>query len=312
MFNISDEKKDIAIKILNDICGLSVVEVVRYPNGYCHSVYYVKTEKNEYVLRVTGENEKVYYWGALKWLPELDRLGISAPKVLKYGQCEGVYFMLISLISGKDLGDVYSTLSVAQKLDIAKDIFEIQKKVSSLPMGELYGYTADSFLYETWIDFLNSQIKRSYERIAQNGVWGTDIFDNLETKMDALKKYFLDVQPTPFLGDITTKNVLVHEGKLSGIVDIDEICYGDPLFVVGLTNMALLAMEVDTNYVECWLNEIGASEEEREVVIFYTLLFCLDFMGEQGMKFDNGNNVPINLKKIEVLNNAFARLYSIL
>ena len=307
MSNISDEKKDIAIKILNDICGLSVVEAVRYPNGYCHSVYFVKTGENKYVLRVTGENEKDYYKGALKWLPELDKLGIPVPQILKYGKYEDSYFVIISFISGSD-----NTLSAAQKRDIAKDISGIQRRVSSLPPGELYGYTADSSLYKTWTDFLNSQIKRSGERIEQNGVWGVDICNNLRMKMNGLNKYFTNVRPTAFLADISTKNVLVHEGKLSGIVDVDEICYGDSLFVVGLTNMALLATEADTDYVDYWLGEIGASEEERKAVIFYTLLFCLDFMGEQGMKFDNGNSIPINRRAIEALDNTFVRLYSML
>ena len=67
-----------------------------------------------------------------------------------------------------------------------------------------------------------------------------------------MQAYFSAVRPTAFLGDITTKNVLVHEGKLSGIVDVDEICYGDPLFVVGLTHMALLAMGADTDYTTGW------------------------------------------------------------
>ena len=97
---------------------------------------------------------------------------------------------------------------------------------------------------------------------------------------------------------------------MSGIADIDEICYGDSSFVVGLTNMALLAMKTDTKYVECWLDEMGASEEERNVVALYTLLFCVDFMSEQGMKFDNGKSIPVDKKTIEIFDNVFGQLYS--
>ena len=42
------------------------------------------------------------------------------------------------------------------------------------------------------------------------------------------ERYFAQIRPTPFLDDTTTKNVIVHEGKLSGIVDVDWICFGYP------------------------------------------------------------------------------------
>jgi hypothetical protein len=127
--------------------------------------------------------------------------------------------------------------------------------------------------------------------------------------MLSLNEYFKNLSKTPFLGDITTKNVLVYEGRLSGIVDVDEMCYGDPLFTIGLTNMALLNMEADTKYIDFWLDEIRASDIQRKAVTFYTLLFCADFMGEQGMKFDNDNNVRVDPDSVKRLSLIFDRLH---
>ena len=37
------------------------------------------------------------------------------------------------------------------------------------------------------------------------------------------------LSPVPFLHDTTTKNVIVTpEGSFSGIVDVDDLCFGDP------------------------------------------------------------------------------------
>jgi len=312
MINGSDKRKDITIKILKDICGISFDKLVRYPNGYCHSVYYVKAGNNEYVIRITGRDNEIYYSGSLKWLSELYRIGIPVPEVLRHGQYEDVFFTLISFMKGNDLGDIYNTLTDYDKRNIVKSLSAIQRKVSSLPAGELYGYSADECLYKTWIDFLNSQIDRARKRIQQNGIWDADLCDTVTVKMGILKEYFMNVKLITFLGDITTKNVLVYKGGLSGIVDVDEICYGDSLAVIGLTNMALLKMEADTNYIDYWLDEMSANETERKSVIFYTLLFCADFMGEQGMRFDNGNNVPVNKNTIELLNTIYIRLCGML
>jgi hypothetical protein len=128
--------------------------------------------------------------------------------------------------------------------------------------------------------------------------------------MNGLSDYFTGIKPIPFLDDITTKNVLVNNGRLSGIVDVDEICYGDSLLVVGLTNMALLSMREDTKYVDYWLKEIDANDSQRKAVKFYTLFYCVDFMGEQGMRFGNDKNVPPNQEVIDLLNATYSELIS--
>ncbi len=308
MFDNSDVRKDIAMRILVDELSITPTEIIRFTNGYCHSVYHVKTVNNELVLRLTGENNERYYLGSVKWLPELNVLGIPVPKILKHGRYKEIFYTLLSFIPGKDIGEAYHTLTDLQKRNITKKLSAIQRKVSLLPKGDSYGYTADNEVFKTWTDFLNSQINRSKERIKQNGILNAGICDTVKAKMSLLEEYFVNVPLTAFLGDITTKNVLVHEGQLYGIIDVDEMCYGDSLFVIGLTNMALLAMGADTNYIDYWLDEIKAGEIQRKAVMFYTLLFCVDFMGEQGMKFDNGNTAAINQNSIKRLNSIFADL----
>jgi hypothetical protein len=86
------------------------------------------------------------------------------------------------------------------------------------------------------------------------------------------------------------------------------VCFGDPLLVVGLTNMALLLMQADTKYIDYWLVEMNADDVQRRAVIFYTLLICVDFMGEQGMRFENGNIVPYSQKTTENLSSLYHEL----
>lgn len=44
--------------------------------------------------------------------------------------------------------------------------------------------------------------------------------------------YTSEVKPTPFLDDTTTKNVIINDGKLSGIVDVDYVNFGDHLLTL--------------------------------------------------------------------------------
>ena len=43
-----------------------------------------------------------------------------------------------------------------------------------------------------------------------------------------------------FLDDLTIKNVIVEGGALRGLIDFDAVCYGDPLFWLGLTATVLV------------------------------------------------------------------------
>lgn len=96
-----------------------------------------------------------------------------------------------------------------------------------------------------------------------------------------IQEYLDQVRPIPYLDDISTKNLLIHEGKLSGIIDIDWIGLGDMLTFVALSKVALLNMDLDTKYIDYLLDEIHPTLVEYKAFIFYCLIFCVDFMGKE-------------------------------
>lgn len=73
--------------------------------------------------------------------------------------------------------------------------------------------------------------------------------------------------------------------------------------------MALLNMDCDTDYVTCLLEEMQLSEEEQRAFSFYTLLFCVDFMGERGMRFMD-KQVPVSDEIVEKMNGIYEKLWT--
>ena len=310
-----DTKKEMALEILKDELNITPVEVTRFPIGMCHFVYYVKTETEEFVLRITQSDW--HYNGSVKWLTELAPLEIPIPKILSHGQYKDVYYTLITYINGKDLGEVYHTLNDSQKCDIVRELTKIQRKVSTLPsdMIEWSDKVRDSLANwneEDWLKEFQNDMKESRETLIANKVFDPSVCDavaDLAYKFkDVYKEYIAGVKPVVHLDDITTKNVLIHDGKLAGIVDIDEMGYDDPLGVVTITNTALLAMGADTKYIDYWLDEMQANELERKVLKFGTLECCVSFMGERGSKTSNDKIVPANPDEVERLNSTYRKL----
>jgi aminoglycoside phosphotransferase (APT) family kinase protein len=294
---------EIALKILKNDLNISAMEITRFPIGFCHCVYYVKTKTNEYVLRVT--NSRRYYDGSVKWLNELAPFDLPIPKILTHGQYKENYYTLITYIQGKDLIEVYHTLDDYQKNDIAKQIVNIQKKVSRLPSSLIDGSV--NYSVSACIKNIKNKIERFREIITTNKVFNPAVCDAVIDLLDSFGNYLSEVKPVAFLDDISNKNVLIHNGELAGVVDIDEMGYGDPIEVVGFTKLALLAQKADTPYIDYWLDEMGASATQRNAMGFYLLLYCIDFMSEQGKSFENGNFVPVNQKEVDLLNTIYQK-----
>jgi hypothetical protein len=105
------------------------------------------------------------------------------------------------------------------------------------------------------------------------------------------------------LHDTTTKNVIVtQDGTFSGIVDVDDLCFGDPRYPAALTLAALMAYGGPDSYVSAWLRHTAQSDDR--IFRLYVSLFLLDLMSEHGQTF-NGNMVRSTPKAHAELRRAF-------
>ena len=86
---------------------------------------------------------------------------------------------------------------------------------------------------------------------------------------------------------MTTKNVIIDGGAVSGIVDVDWLGYGDPLMTPALAKVSLIASGQSTEYVDIWCNELGLTDEQADVFDAYTALHCFILSREIGVQFNH-------------------------
>lgn len=281
-------------RLCAEILGKTPDSIQRCTVGHGNYVSVVETEVGKYVFRLSEEAGA--YRETIQWLSRLAEVQIPVPKIIASGRSGGWEYLILSYIEGEDLGQVYRCLTASEKRTIAAQVARIQRLASKLePEG-----IADDW---TWKAFVDEMLDRAESRIRANGYFDTERVDRLRRAAEQLADRFAAIQPTVYLDDISTKNLLIHNGQVSGVIDVDWIGIGDVLTFAALTNMALLNMELDTDYVSCLLEELQADEGDRERFLFYTLMFCVDFMGERGMQFLD--------KRIEVSNEIVERLYRI-
>lgn len=269
--------------------------------GHGNYVYIVTYAGDKYVIRCSLERNA--YENTIHWLEQLTSIDIPVPKVIGNGEFEEYEYLILSYIEGEDLGIVYPQLKADDKKAIAKEIVYIQNKVAALGIEK---YIEPQW---TWCrSFVQDMLERASQRIVKNGYFEVERVERLWGQVAQLEEYFANVKPVAYLDDISSKNLMIHNGQISGIIDVDWIGIGDKLTYVALTNMALLNSEYNTDYVQYILEEMQVSDIEKKAVLFYTLVFCVDFMGERGMQFMD-KRVEVNEQIIDRLNIIYDRLW---
>ena len=135
--------------------------------------------------------------------------------------------------------------------------------------------------FDSWTDVVGDKLARHLDLLGDRVT--PSLAARFVARVASLRGYFAEVRPTPFLDDLTTKNVLVQNGQLQGIVDFDCIGYGDPLLWLGLTQTAVVAGHGPDarHYVRELCRLWPLRSENRPVLAFYSALFALDFACER-------------------------------
>ena len=283
-----------AIIIFENSTKKDVVQIERCSVGIANYVFIVSTATEKYILRCSKDKDA--YKDTVYWLNKLSVCDISIPIVLSEGKYKDYSYLILSYIRGDDIGNVYYKLSASEKKQIAKEVVEIQRKVSRIDIRTDAAWT--------WNSFVDEMLNRAEERIKRKHYFDINKIYTVKELQQEIQEYLDKVRPTPYLDDISTKNLLIYEGKLSGIIDIDWMGLGDMLTFAAMTKVALLNMGLDTKYIDYLLDEIHPNTTEYKAFVFYCLIYCVDFMGERGMQFLD-KTIPVNESIIRRLNDIF-------
>lgn len=282
-------------EIVGDRLGTECGEIIRMSNGICNEVYRVGTKEGDVIFRLhTAER---YILGSHNHIPIFQSLGIRVPEILAedYSKSKVPFaFQILSLIEGRDINDVIAVLTDEQLVAIAGEIANVFVKLRDVPnngkFGVLWGDGND--LQNSWaadIERMTSVVMR----------WGTKTglldaeFEGILCRINSeYKSYFESVEPITYFGDICAKNVMIHEGRFSGLVDLDSLAQGDPLEAVGRIKASWHGTRFGCVYTDAVMDTLGLDQEQRDLVLMYALLNRTYWTFENGVQF-NQNTRPV-------------------
>ena len=283
------------------------VQITRFLTGLQHFVFEAKSGRDKVVVRLSRRDAASVAEDSVYWSNYLRPLGVPLPKLIHADTTMTRHpfpFVILERLPGQDLGLVIDRLKDDHLRDLALHLARIQSIVTDLPEGKGYGFAPrmeGDFPFSTWQDLIHAEVSRSQKRIRRAGAVDENSADRIRAAAEAFAGYFEGIAPTPFLHDITTKNVIVDGNRLSGIVDVDDLCFGDPIFLVGLIRMALLAHGNPISYADAWVGTLKPDREQIRALDFYTALFSVNFMAELGQRFNRGRAAQVEPSYVERL-----------
>lgn len=157
-----------------------------------------------------------------------------------------------------------------------------QRRVDSLAHGKGYGYAAlgKDGPATSWVEVVESQLGDVTQmRSPRLATFTRAVKEALHARSHEMSA----VPATCFLDDLTTKNVIVQDGVLQGVVDFDQVCYGDPLFWIALTSVAIVSDvgETGLTYAEELCESWGVDPRPAGGLALYTAVHCHRFLANR-------------------------------
>ena len=302
--------EQVAAFVVTSMTGEQALSSSRMTTGDQFFVYAVKTTNSEYVIRMTDASRKNKFLSAIYWQQKFISLGVPLAKFIK-SDLDGEYSpfpsLLMMRLQGDDLINVYLSLTDADKRNLANEIVNIQAIAMTLPEGHGYGIT-DSYEHppedKSWYEFLINRLQFYLAQITQTAIFDPALVEKVISIANDMEENFKSVRPTPFLWDASERNVIIHQGKITGIVDVDEICFGDPLLVVGLTSTCIELEGYDTLYTDYWAEALHLDQQAQRRLDFYRLFYAVAFMRKHSTQTSNSKKLMFDT---EILNNIYQR-----
>jgi len=278
-----------AALIAQQVTGRRADHVHRFTGGLVHYVYEVFLDDGSVVVVKTGAHDRRQSLAAGVLMADLLRpMGVPMPEIFASDLHARLPWVVMERLPGSDLGQVLDSLTGDQCKQVAYEVSEVQKAVGQLSTAGTFGYVTGvaPAHYENLPDLLDDDLARLRRRISQAGLFSDCYGDRLATVLRALRKRLLEIKPVAFMHDTTTKNVIVDPSDVKvGIIDVENLCFGDPRYVVALTSAMLLTSEKSQDYCDAWMAFSGFRDDE--LFRLYVCLSLFELMSEHGQSWSD-------------------------
>lgn len=301
MENTENTHDNLIQKIIFKHFGKNAEKIERMTTGLANEVYSVWVANSDYIIRM---NQRESIKGSGKYIPLFKSIGIKVPELIVEDYSKELIpfnYQILNKIDGVDIKKVITTLSDEQLQNIAKEITNIIKKLVNISTNGLFGNIGitEEKLEPSLNKVVEKMLVKIKERNAKTKVIKKEYLEIFEKILIKYEKYFQNAESKFYFDDMSSKNVIIHDGKFNGIVDLDEVAYGDFLESIGRIKASWYGTKYGEYYTKAIMDNLNLNDEQRKIVTMWALLNVIWWQSELGIKFNQNSSTNINPKKVE-------------
>ncbi len=276
--------------------------ITRMSNGICNEVYLVATGGRDLIVRLNVEPR--FMLGSHNHIPLFRSKGISVPEILAEDLSKTVFplaYQILSKVDGRDIKDVIETLSDDQLRAVGGEIANIFRQLASVPNNAKFGvlWGDDRDLVDSW----SAEVARVTRVVigwgTKTGVLDEELREILDWINAEYKTYFDSVRPYTYFGDLASKNVMIHDGRFSALVDLDSLAQGDPLEAIGRIKASWYGTHHGQIYSDAIMDALNLTPEQRKLVTMYALLNRTFWTCENGVQFNQNTTKRVDQARMK-------------
>ncbi|MFC1623657.1 phosphotransferase [Patescibacteria group bacterium] len=290
------------------------LKIEKMTTGICNEVYLIALDNNkEIILRFN--TDKKHMIGSGFNIPLFKKQNINVPEIITedYSKTKFPYsYQILSKIKGKDIGSVFHELNEEQLKDIAKKLASVINKLKKLPTSGKFGDIAgkdEENMFDSWLGVILDMYQEIKTRNQKTGVLDSEVLNILDNVVKKYTPYLKSAESIFYYDDMCSKNIMIDNGKFSGIVDLDYVRYGDYLEAIGRIKASYFGMKKGEIYLEAIIKELGLSAKDKELITVYAILNLIYWITEEGIQFNLNTTTKINWENVKRKTEAVKEMY---
>lgn len=246
-------KKDLE-KIITNNFNIPFDNLKEIPEGEIAKTYSFNIGESKYFIQFNQANMSGGTKKELEYFDRLKALNIPMRIVVKRDAINGIHYAITEKVKGKRLQE----LSETEVKELLPYIFDALINISKMDIKNTTGYgwfsSGGNGWFSTWRDHINFVMEEEPDELFY-GKW----YDLFETTFLNKKTYELYYQKMKELfkylpedryfmhGNFSYSNILVHNKKISAIIDWQDSRYGD--FLLDFTYFVFWVSDSFGNYI---------------------------------------------------------------
>lgn len=278
--------------------NVNKLDITLLDGGMKCAVYLISHGSEKVVLKIAPLDQKLMLsyerntmWWEVQMLKLMKKHNIPAPELLFYDDtltvCKSPYFFM-SYIEGRKLSDYKGLLDKESRSSIEQDLGKICCEISKLESKCFFIPSYNNINFSNNFEFIknlfNSLIldAESKNIVVPNYNYEDfiTILEENQSELNSVKKICL------VHSDMWDGNIIIKDGKVSGIVDFADLYFCDELFNFYFHT---LNSETSKSFIKGF-GKADLSNDEKIRVIIYRIFVILKMIVEKDYKKFNGNN----------------------